>query len=98
MTVHRQDDLDSYLDMWGQLFVCLLIDAVGMINVIPGIGEAVGIPDGLFEMLWIYFMLNSSSVPAGAWATFGFVEEVIPVVAVIPGCTLAWIYKYQFRG
>jgi len=98
LTARRTDDLDRYLDPWIQLLVCLIIDAVGMgFYYLPVMGEAIDIPDGFLESIWVYYMLNGQPGSAGAWATFDFIKEVLGPLCIIPGCTMAWIWKYQFR-
>lgn len=98
MTFYRRDDLDRYLDMWGQLALCLVLDAIGMASyLMPGMGELADVAFAPVEALWIWFMLNGHPASATLFAGVGFLEEIAPFTDLYPGCTIAWLFKYQFR-
>ena len=80
-----------------KLLLGLLFDAIGYVSfLIPGIGE-------FSDVLW---------APVSAWlmtrmykgregriaAVVSFIEEILPVLDVIPSFTLMWFYTYVFTG
>ncbi len=83
--------IDGTLDAWGQLAVCIVIDVIGAFAmIVPELGNLACAP---FEGIWIYTMLSQDHYVFFVSA-FGVIEEAILGINVIPGCTIAWLYKY----
>lgn len=72
------------------LYLSLAIDALGMLSyLIPGIGEWTDIGMAAITAFAIY--KNYGSI---GWASFGFIEEILPFTDAIPSATLAWIFRF----
>ena len=92
----RRNSLDSYVDPWGQLFLCVIMDIIGMASYfLPGIGELADIAFAPIEGLFIWFMLDAHPGNATLWAGVGLAEELLPFTDILPACTVAWVIKYN---
>ena len=75
-----------------KLLVSILIDLMGMLSyLIPGAAE-------LFDAVWapisavlVYYMFGRKL----SWASFTFLEELLPFTDVVPSATIAWYVYYQ---
>jgi len=79
-----------------KLLLGLLFDAVGMISyIIPGIGE---FSDVIWAPISAWLMTKLYKGKTGKIAAvISFVEEVLPLVDIIPTFTLMWIYTYVLK-
>ena len=74
-----------------KLVIALFIDFMGIISYfLPGMGE-------LFDAFWaplsailVFIFFKRKWI----WASFTFLEEVLPFSDVIPSATLAWYMEY----
>lgn len=90
-------------DMVGELLGSVLIDVMGLVSyVIPGVGEFSDIATAPITVYWILEMLtdvdnvSEDSFEAQAFAVFGGLEELAPVIDIIPSATMAWVYKWRY--
>jgi hypothetical protein len=75
-----------------KLLASILIDLMGMLSyLIPGAAE-------LFDAVWapisavlVYYMFGRKL----SWASFTFLEELLPFTDVVPSATIAWYVYYQ---
>jgi hypothetical protein len=75
-----------------KLLASILIDLMGMLSyLIPGAAE-------LFDAVWapisavlVYYMFGRKL----SWASFTFLEELLPFTDVVPSATIAWYVHYQ---
>ena len=76
-----------------KLVLCLLFDGIGMLSyVVPVFGEAIDfIWAPISGMLLVLMFKGSVGKLAGV---FGFIEELIPFVDIIPTFTITWFYTY----
>jgi hypothetical protein len=90
----RRADLDYHLDPYAQLVICIIIDVIGIFTAIfPVAGWAFNIVYAPIEALFIYSMLSNDHY-VRLMGVFGLIEQIIPIVGLIPGCSIAWLYKY----
>jgi hypothetical protein len=80
-----------------KLFLCLLFDGIGMLSyVVPVFGEAI-------DIIWapisgILLVLMFKGTVGKLAGVFGFIEELIPMVDIIPTFTITWFYTYIIKG
>ena len=80
-------------DKMSKLMLCLLFDGIGMLSyAVPVFGEAIDfIWAPISGMLLVLMFKGSVGKLAGV---FGFIEELIPFVDIIPTFTITWFYTY----
>ena len=80
-----------------KLLLGLLFDAIGYVSfLIPGIGE---FSDVLWAPVSAWLMTRMYKGREGRIAgVVSFIEEILPVLDVIPSFTLMWFYTYVFTG
>ena len=80
-------------DKTSKLILSLLFDGIGMLSyVVPVFGEAIDfIWAPISGMLLVLMFKGSVGKLAGV---FGFIEELIPFVDIIPTFTITWFYTY----
>ncbi|MCL9770820.1 hypothetical protein NAT47_10365 [Flavobacterium sp. HXWNR69] len=79
------------------LLLSLLFDAVGMMSyIVPVFSEITDIFWAPVSALILILMYKG---PIGKLAgIFGLVEELLPMVDMIPTFTITWFYTYVIRG
>jgi len=79
------------------LLLSLLFDAVGMLSyVVPVFAEITDIFWAPVSALILILMYKG---PIGKLAgIFGLVEELLPIVDMVPTFTITWFYTYVIRG
>jgi hypothetical protein len=84
-------------DKTSKLILCLLFDAIGMLSyLVPVFGEAIDVVWAPISGLLLVTMFKGT---AGKLAgIFGFIEELIPFVDIIPTFTITWFYTYIIKG
>ena len=80
-------------DKMSKLVLCLLFDGIGMLSyVVPVFGEAIDFIWAPISGLLLVLMFKGT---VGKLAgVFGFIEELIPFVDIIPTFTITWFYMY----
>lgn len=84
-------------DKISKLFLCLLFDGIGMLSyVVPVFGETI-------DLIWapisgILLVLMFKGTVGKLAGVFGFIEELIPMVDIIPTFTITWFYTYIIKG
>lgn len=80
-----------------KLLLGLLFDAIGYVSfLIPGIGE---FSDVLWAPVSAWLMTRMYKGREGRIAgVVSFIEEILPVLDIIPSFTLMWFYTYVFTG
>lgn len=80
-----------------KLILSLLFDGIGMISyLIPVYGE-------LIDLIWapisgVLLILMFKGTVGKLAGIFGFIEELIPFVDIIPTFTITWFYTYVIKG
>lgn len=80
-----------------KLILSLLFDGIGMLSyLVPVFGEAI-------DLIWapisgILLMVLFKGTAGKLAGVFGFIEELIPFVDVIPTFTITWFYTYIIKG
>ncbi|HLO72927.1 MAG TPA: hypothetical protein VK164_03245 [Flavobacterium sp.] len=84
-------------DKTSKLILSLLFDGIGLLSyLVPVFGEAIDILWAPISGLLLVLMFKGT---AGKLAgIFGFIEEMIPFVDVIPTFTITWFYTYVIKG
>ncbi len=84
-------------DKISKLVLCLLFDAIGMLSyLVPVFGEAIDVVWAPISGILLVTMFKGT---AGKLAgIFGFIEELIPFVDIIPTFTITWFYSYIIKG
>lgn len=84
-------------DKISKLVLCLLFDAIGMLSyLVPVFGEAIDVVWAPISGILLVTMFKGT---AGKLAgIFGFIEELIPFVDIIPTFTITWFYTYIIKG
>jgi hypothetical protein len=84
-------------DKISKLVLCLLFDAIGMLSyLVPVFGEAIDVVWAPITGILLVTMFKGT---AGKLAgIFGFIEELIPFVDIIPTFTITWFYTYVIKG
>lgn len=84
-------------DKSSMLILSLLFDGIGLLSyIVPVFGEAIDMIWAPISALLLVLMFKGT---AGKLAgIFGFVEEMIPFVDVIPTFTITWFYTYVIKG
>lgn len=79
------------------LILSLLFDGVGILSyIVPLFGEAIDVFWAPISGLLLVIMFKGT---AGKLAgIFGFIEEALPFVDVIPTFTITWFYVYVIKG
>lgn len=84
-------------DKKSKLILSLLFDGIGMLSyLVPVFGETI-------DLIWApisgILLLTMFKGTAGKLAgVFGFIEELIPFVDIIPTFTITWFYTYIIKG
>ena len=88
---------DEGLQIFGELIGSLIVDAMGLLSYfLPIIGEASDVATAPITVAWIFEMVNdveSGGSEAEVLAGFGGIEELAPLIDIIPSATIAWAYK-----
>jgi hypothetical protein len=84
-------------DKKSKLILSLLFDGIGMLSyLVPVFGEAIDVFWAPISGLLLVIMFKGT---AGKLAgVFGFIEELIPFVDIIPTFTITWFYTYVIKG
>ena len=79
------------------LILSLLFDGIGMLSyVVPIFAEVTDLVWAPISGILLVVMFKGT---AGKLAgVFGFIEELLPFVDVIPTFTITWFYTYVIRG
>lgn len=79
------------------LVLSLLFDSIGMISyLVPVFAEVTDLFWAPISAILLIVMFKGT---AGKLAgVFGFIEELLPFVDVIPTFTITWFYTYVIRG
>ena len=79
------------------LVLSLLFDGIGMLTyLVPVFGEVTDIFWAPISAILLIIMFKGT---AGKLAgVFGFIEELLPFVDVIPTFTITWFYTYIIKG
>lgn len=79
------------------LVLSLLFDAIGMLTyLVPVFGEITDIFWAPLSAILLIIMFKGT---AGKLAgVFGFIEELLPLVDIIPTFTITWFYTYVIKG
>ena len=84
-------------DKYSKLFLSLLFDGIGMLSyVVPVFAEPI-------DLIWapisgILLMTMYKGTVGKLAGVFGFIEELLPFVDVIPTFTITWVYTYIIKG
>jgi len=80
-----------------KLILCLLFDAIGMLSyLVPVFGEETDLFWAPISGILLVIMFKGT---AGKLAgIFGFIEELIPFVDIIPTFIITWFYAYVIKG
>jgi hypothetical protein len=84
-------------DKYSKLFLSLLFDGIGMLSyVVPVFAEPI-------DLIWapisgILLMTMYKGTVGKLAGVFGFIEELLPFVDVIPTFTITWFYTYIIKG
>ena len=79
------------------LVLSLLFDAIGMLTyLVPVFGE-------ITDVFWapisgILLMVMFKGTAGKLAGVFGFIEELLPFVDIIPTFTITWFYTYIIKG
>ncbi len=84
-------------DKVSKLVLSLLFDGIGMLSyLVPVFGEAI---DFIWAPIAGILLITMFKGTAGKLAgVFGFIEEMVPFIDVIPTFTITWFYTYVIRG
>jgi hypothetical protein len=75
-----------------KLLAAILIDLIGMVSyILPGASELLDIILAPISALLVYILFNRKL----SWASFTFLEELLPFTDVVPSATIAWYFHYQ---
>lgn len=79
------------------LVLSLLFDSIGMLSyLVPVFAEVTDLFWAPISAILLIIMFKGT---AGKLAgVFGFIEELLPFVDVIPTFTITWFYTYVIRG
>ena len=101
MARRKRNPVDRTLGPWSQLFVCLVLDLLGMFTyLIPVLGELADVIYAPVQAAWVWSMVGSERM-GNSWVFLALIEELLPFTDIIPSCTIAWTWKYasaQGRG
>lgn len=84
-------------DKYSKLILSLLFDGIGMLSyVVPVFAEPI-------DLIWapisgILLMTMYKGTVGKLAGVFGFIEELLPFVDVIPTFTITWFYTYIIKG
>ena len=80
-----------------KLILSLLFDGIGMLSyIVPVFAEVTDLVWApISGLLLVVLFTGSAGMLAGV---FGFIEELLPFVDVIPTFTITWFYTYVIRG
>ena len=84
-------------DKTSKLILSLLFDGIGMLSyIVPVFAEVTDLVWAPISAILLMVMFKGS---AGKLAgVFGFIEELLPFVDVIPTFTITWFYTYVIKG
>lgn len=82
---------------FAKLALSILLDALGYVSfLIPGVGE---FSDVIWAPVSAWVMTRMYKGRTGQIAgVIAFVEEIAPVLDVVPTFTLMWLYTYVFKN
>lgn len=80
-----------------KLILSLLFDGIGMLSyLVPVFGEVTDLVWAPISAILLMVMFKGT---AGKLAgVFGFIEELLPFVDIIPTFTITWFYTYVIKG
>ena len=79
-----------------KLILSLLFDGIGLISyTIPFFGEGIDIIWAPISGLLLAYMYKGTVGKVAG--IFGFIEEMIPMLDVIPTFTITWLYTYVIK-
>jgi hypothetical protein len=84
-------------DKTSKLILSLLFDGIGMLSyLVPVFAEVTDLVWAPISAILLMVMFKGT---AGKLAgVFGFIEELLPFVDVIPTFTITWFYTYIIKG
>ena len=84
-------------DKTSKLILSLLFDGIGILSyIVPIFAEVTDLVWAPISGILLVVMFKGT---AGKLAgVFGFIEELLPFVDVIPTFTITWFYTYVIRG
>lgn len=84
-------------DKTSKLILSLLFDGIGMLSyIVPVFAEVTDLVWAPISAILLMVMFKGT---AGKLAgVFGFIEELLPFVDVIPTFTITWFYTYVIKG
>jgi len=79
-----------------KLILSLLFDGIGLISyTVPFFGEGIDIVWAPISGLLLAYMYKGTVGKVAG--IFGFIEEMIPMLDVIPTFTITWLYTYVIK-
>lgn len=77
-----------------KLIIAIGIDTLGYLSyLIPGLAEFSDVIIAPISAILVYILFNKKL----KWASFTFIEEILPFTDVIPSATIAWYDMYVKR-
>lgn len=79
-----------------KLLLSIIFDAIGYVSfIIPGIGE---FTDIIWAPVSAWLLIKMYKGNTGKIAgVISFIEEILPILDVVPTFTLTWLYTYFFK-
>jgi len=75
-----------------KLLAAILIDLIGMVSyILPGASELLDAIWAPMSAILVFILFNRKL----SWASFTFLEELLPFTDVVPSATIAWYVHYQ---
>ncbi|MEY3050024.1 MAG: hypothetical protein RL365_2062 [Bacteroidota bacterium] len=89
-TVHHSKKYQEIKKL--KLLAAILIDLIGMGSyIIPGSSELLDAIWAPMSAILVFILFNRKL----SWASFTFLEELLPFTDVVPSATIAWYFHYQ---
>ena len=84
-------------DKYSKLLLSLLFDGIGMLSyIIPLFAE---VTDVIWAPISGILLVTMYKGTVGKLAgIFGFIEELVPFIDIIPTFTITWFYTYVIQG
>jgi hypothetical protein len=75
-----------------KLIAAILIDLIGMVSyLLPGASELLDAIWAPISAILVFILFNRKL----SWASFTFLEELLPFTDVVPSATIAWYFQYH---
>jgi hypothetical protein len=75
-----------------KLLAAILIDLIGMVSyLLPGASELLDAIWAPISAILVFILFNRKL----SWASFTFLEELLPFTDVVPSATIAWYFHYH---